>query len=306
MLEYILITGGAGFIGHHIVEELIDNNNIIIVDNLSNSNKQNINTKAIFYKINIKDSEKLENIFLEHKVIYIIHLAAQISSKYSLEFPIEDVKENIIGTINIINMAKKYKVKRIFVSSSAAVYGDLKLMPIDENCITKPISNYGISKLTMERYIEISGIDYIIFRLSNVYGPNQENIKADNGVISVFIDNILNDRDISIYGDGEQIRDFIYVKDVAKIFSIFINIENVKNTIINVSTNIPVTINELYKKLMVLANKTVNVNYLESRNIDIKYNVLCNKKLLKFTRFNFTDMEVGLNETLKYFKNLSN
>ncbi len=306
MLGYILITGGAGFIGHHIVEELIDNNNIIIVDNLSNSNKQNINSKAIFYKIDIKDSEKLENIFLEHEIIYIIHLAAQISSNYSFKFPIEDVKENIIGTINIINMAKKYKVKKIFVSSSAAVYGDLKLMPIDESCITKPISNYGISKLTMEMYIEISDIDYMIFRISNVYGPNQKNIKSENGVITTFINNILNNRDINIYGDGEQIRDFIYVKDVAKIFSIFVNMQNIKNMIINVSTNIPITINELYKKLAIISSKTANVNYLENRNTDIKNNVLCNKRLLKFIKFNFTNIEVGLNETLKYFKNLPN
>lgn len=304
-MEYILVTGGAGFIGHYIVEELIDNNNIIIVDNLSNSNKQNINTKAIFYKIDIKNNEKLEYIFLKHKIKYIIHLAAQISSIYSLKFPIEDIKENIIGTINIINMTRKYKVNKIFVSSSAAVYGDLKLMPIDESCITKPISNYGISKLAMERYIEISNIDYMIFRLSNVYGPKKKNISVDDGVIITFIDNILNNRDIDIYGDGEQIRDFIYVKDVAKIFSIFINMENIKNMIINVSTNIPITINELYKKLMVLANKTVNVNYLQSRNIDIKNNILHNKRLLKFIKFNFTNIEVGLNETLKYFKNLS-
>ena len=303
--QYILITGGTGFIGSHIVDELIYSNyNIIIVDNLSNSTIENINKNAVFYKIDIKDNKKLEAIFLKYKIIVIIHLAAQISSDYSIKFPVEDVKENIIASINIINIAKKYKVKKIFVSSSAAVYGDSKFIPINENCSTSPISNYGISKLSMEKYIQTSGIDYIIFRLSNVYGPRQRNLNVENGVVTTFINNILTNNDINIYGDGNQIRDFIYVKDVAKIFSLFINMDNVKNMIINISTNIPITIKELYTKLTILSNKTTKVNYLQNRDGDIRNNVLDNKTLLKLIDFNFTDIEVGLNETLKYFQNL--
>ena len=253
--QYILITGGVGFIGSHIVDELIYSNyNIIIVDNLSNSTRENINKNAVFYKIDIKDNKKLEAIFLKYKIIVIIHLAAQISSDYSMKFPVEDAKENIIASINIINIAKKYKVKKIFVSSSAAVYGDSKFIPINENCSTSPISNYGISKLSMEKYIQTSGIDYIIFRLSNVYGPRQKNLNVENGVVTTFINNILTNKYINIYGDGNQIRDFIYVKDVAKIFSLFINMDNVKNMIINISTNIPITIKELYTKLTILSN----------------------------------------------------
>ena len=304
--EYILITGGAGFIGSHIVDELIyENYNIIIADNLSNSTKENINKKAVFYKIDIKDNKKLEAIFLKYKIIIVIHLAAQISSGYSLKFPKEDAEENIIASINIINISKKYKVKKIFASSSAAVYGDSKSIPIDENCVTSPISNYGISKLSMEKYIQVSGMDYIIFRLSNVYGPRQKNIYAENGVITAFINNILLSKNINIYGYGNQIRDFIYVKDIAKIFSLFINMENIKNMIINVSTNIPITIKEVYTKLTILTNKTIKVNYLKNRNGDIRNNILDNKTLLKFIDFNFTDIEVGLNETLKYFQNTS-
>ena len=303
--QYILITGGTGFIGSHIVDELIYSNyNIIIVDNLSNSTRENINKNAIFYKIDIKDNKKLEAIFLKYKIIIIIHLAAQISFDYSMKFPVEDAKENIIASINIINIAKKYKVKKIFVSSSAAVYGDSKFIPINENCSTSPISNYGISKLSMEKYIQTSGIDYIIFRLSNVYGPRQKNLNVENGVVTTFINNILTNKDINIYGDGNQIRDFIYVKDVAKIFYLFINMDNVKNMIINISTNIPIMIKELYTKLTILSNKTTKVNYLQNRNGDIRNNVLDNKTLLKFIDFNFTDIEVGLNETLKYFQNL--
>ena len=145
-----------------------------------------------------------------------------------------------------------------------------------------------------------------IYRLlgSNVYGPRQKSLHIENGVITIFINNILTNKDINIYGDGNQIRDFIYVKDVAKIFSLFINMDNVKNMIINISTNIPITIKELYTKLTILSNKAIKVNYLQNRNGDIRNNVLDNKTLLKFIDFNFTDIEVGLNETLKYFQNL--
>lgn len=301
--NYILITGGAGFIGSHIVPELISKYKIIIADNLSNSIKENIDKRAIFYKIDIKNYKKLELIFKKYKIDIIIHLAGQISSKYSLNFPIKDANENIIATLNIITLSKKYNIKKLFVSSSASVYGNCKLMPIDEDCMAKPISYYGVSKLSMEKYIEISNIDYIIFRLSNVYGPKKNCNSLEKDVITTFINNILNNENIEIYGDGNQTRDFIYVKDVAKIFSLFIDKEDIKNTIINVSTNIPITINELYKKLKVLTNKATKIDYLKGRDGDIKNSVLNNEKLLKVIKFNFTDIEIGLNETLEYLKN---
>ena len=170
----ILITGGAGFIGSHIADILIQNNyKVIIADNLSTGKKDNINNKAIFYNIDIKNYNDLENIFNNNKIEYIIHLAAQVSVPNSIRNPINDANENIIATLNIIELSKKYNIKKIIASSSAAVYGIPKKLPIDELHTTIPISYYGLSKLTMEKYLILSNLNYIICRFSNVYGPRQ-------------------------------------------------------------------------------------------------------------------------------------
>ncbi|MBW5397738.1 NAD-dependent epimerase/dehydratase family protein, partial [Brachyspira pilosicoli] len=211
----ILITGGAGFIGSHIADILIQNNyKVIIADNLSTGKKENINNKALFYNIDIKNYNDLEAIFNNNKIEYIIHLAAQVSVPNSIRNPINDANENIIATLNIIELSKKYNIKKIIASSSAAVYGIPKKLPIDELHNTVPISYYGLSKLTMEKYLILSNLNYIICRFSNVYGPRQTP-HGEAGVISIFMDNAINNKDLNIFGNGKQTRDFIYVEDIA-------------------------------------------------------------------------------------------
>lgn len=266
----VLITGGAGFIGSHIVEKLLENNyNVIIIDNLSSGSIENIpNSDTLkLYQLNI-EKDDLELVFQKETPDYVIHLAAQTSVNFSISHPYYDANMNVMASIKLLELCKKYNIKKFITASSAAIYGNPKYLPIDENHPTEPMSQYGLSKLTMEKYIKLSGIPYIIFRFSNAYGPRQKSSK-ESGVVAIFNNAMKNNEPINIYGDGEQIRDFIYVEDIANICIKAINL-NVENEIINFSTNKGVSLNQLFKVMKSLYNYTLNANYLPERIGDIK------------------------------------
>lgn len=299
----VLITGGAGFIGSHIVEKLLENNyNVIIIDNLSSGSIENIpNSDTLkFYQLNI-EKDDLELVFQKETPDYVIHLAAQTSVNFSISHPYYDANMNVMASIKLLELCKKYNIRKFITASSAAIYGNPKYLPIDENHPTEPMSQYGLSKLTMEKYIKLSGIPYIIFRFSNAYGPRQKSSK-ESGVVAIFNNAMKNNEPINIYGDGEQIRDFIYVEDIANICIKAINL-NVENEIINFSTNKGVSLNQLFKVMKSLYNYTLNANYLPERIGDIKNSILSNDKaynLLKFT--NYTKLEKGLEILANYEK----
>ncbi len=297
----VLITGGAGFIGSHIVEKLLENNyNVIIIDNLSSGSIENIpNSDTLkLYQLNI-EKDDLELVFQKETPDYVIHLAAQTSVNFSISHPYYDANMNVMASIKLLELCKKYNIRKFITASSAAIYGNPKYLPIDENHPTEPMSQYGLSKLTMEKYIKLSGIPYIIFRFSNAYGPRQKSSK-ESGVVAIFNNAMKNNEPINIYGDGEQIRDFIYVEDIANICIKAINL-NVENEIINFSTNKGVSLNQLFKVMKSLYNYTLNANYLPERIGDIKNSILSNDKaynLLKFT--NYTKLEKGLEILANY------
>lgn len=292
----ILITGGAGFIGSHLADLLIEKNYfVIIADNLSSSDDSNINKKAKFYNLDI-NSPDFEKIFRENKIDFVFHFAAQASVNFSVNNPGEDAVENILGSINVLKFSKQYGVKKFITASTAAVYGVPKYLPVDETHDTTCLSFYGVSKLTMEKYTELFGIDYIIFRFANVYGPRQS-AHGEAGVVAIFADKMQNNQEITIYGDGEQTRDFVYVFDIADACVRAVECD-VKNEIINVSTNKAISINKLYELMAEKYGYKKPPVYAQERFGDIKHSILDNKKCLRLIGISpDTSVEKGL-ETL--------
>ncbi len=251
--KMILVTGGAGFIGSHIVDKLIENtHDVIILDNLTTGNKNNINPKAEFVNADIRDKDLNEKINFKD-VEVIIHQAAQINVRSSVENPMHDANINVLGTINILEMMRKYDINKIvFASSGGAVYGEPNYLPVDEDHPITPLSPYGLSKYVGEEYIKLYnrlyGIEYAILRYSNVYGERQDP-RGEAGVISIFIDKMLKNQSPIIFGDGNQTRDFVYVGDVAKANLMALNW---KNEVVNIGTGKETSVNELYK---IIANE---------------------------------------------------
>jgi len=289
----VLITGGAGFIGSHVGDLLVEKGyNVIVADNLSSGFEHNLNKKIKFYNLDI-NSLALEKVFIENKPDYVFHFAAQPCVSFSTLNPKEDAIENILGSINVLNFSKKYGVKKFITASTAAVYGIPKHLPVDENHDTTCLSFYGISKLTMEKYIELFGIDYIIFRFANVYGSRQS-AHGEAGVVAIFADKMKNNQDIVIHGDGEQTRDFVHVSDIARVCLGAIE-KDVKNETINVSTNTAISINKLFEIMGSKYNYKKHPMYDEERLGDIKHSVLDNRKCIKLFVFTpKTSIEKGL------------
>lgn len=298
MSRKVLITGGAGFIGSHVSDLLIERGyNVFVVDNLSSGNDSNLNKNAKFYNVDI-NSPDLEKVFEENKFDYVFHLAAQPTVSFSVNNPAQDATENILGSINVLKFSKKYGAKKIIAVSTAAVYGVPQYLPVDEIHDTTCLSFYGVSKLTMEKYVELFGIDYIIFRFANVYGPRQS-AHGEAGVVAIFTDKMQNNEDITIHGDGEQTRDFVYVSDIAKVCLCAVE-NDVKNEVINVSTSKAISINQLFELMAKNYGYTKKPSYTEARAGDIKHSILDNKKCIKlFGIAPETSIEDGLKSMVK-------
>lgn len=305
MKKKILITGGAGFIGSNLAEELVKRNyQVIILDNLKTGYQENLNELDVkFIKGDIKDRELVFDLVKD--CFGVFHLAAMVSVKESVENPYECYLTNVIGSINLMDACSMYRAKFIF-ASSAAIYGLNNINPKTEDMRLEPYSPYGISKYDIEKlcriYNQEKGLEYLCFRNFNVYGPKQDLNTNYGAVIPIFINRALNNQDLIIYGDGEQTRDFIYVKDVTNAY--IKGLESDKKGVYNLGSNMIITINQLAKEILNIAkNNSSKIIYQKERIGDIKESMSnCDlvKKELNW-KSNFL-LEEGLKKTIDYFK----
>lgn len=297
------VTGGAGFIGSHLTDYLLKAGyEVHIMDNFTSGHYYHDHPNAIIHEVDIR-SELAQEILAKEQPQIVFHLAAQADVTLSIKNPCEDADININGTINILEGCRKGNVQKIIFSSTSAVYGNLQKAAIDEQDLAAPISYYGLSKLSAERYIQLYqtlyGLDYTILRYGNIYGPRQT-AKGEGGVIAVFMDRIKNGTSLKIHGDGKQTRDFVYVEDVVKANIAAMTRGN--NEIFHVSTNKPTSINDLAEILIQLHPESLETVHSDSRTGDIKHSCLLNNKCCKELGWKpeFSIM-TGLEKTYQYY-----
>lgn len=247
----VVVTGGAGFIGSHLVDRLIEESHeVVVVDNLSTGKKQHLNREAVLYKLDVQSS-RLEKVFRNERPSVVFHLAAQVNERRATEDPMLDAQVNILGTMNVLHQAAHHGARKvIFASSGGAIYGEQEIHPAPESHPPKPLSAYGISKFCGEQYLtyyqRISGLQVVTLRYAHVYGPRQQT-DGEAGIVASFIQQMLNNQQPIINGNGRQTRDFIFVDDVVQA-NLAVMGQEVQG-IYNVGTGVETSINELFRLL---------------------------------------------------------
>ncbi|MFH0818648.1 MAG: NAD-dependent epimerase/dehydratase family protein [Patescibacteria group bacterium] len=300
----VLVTGGAGFIGSHIVDKLIVNKyQVIVVDDLSCGCEKNVNKKAVLHKLKVQD-EKLENIFKKNKFDHVFHLAAQKNVRVSVDNPIQDAKDNIIGSLNLLENCRKYKIRKIiFSSTGGAIYGDTNILPTTESHLNAPISPYGVAKLSVEKYLhyynKVHKIRYVCLRYANVYGPRQDP-KGEAGVVAVFISQLLKKYTPVINGNGKQTRDYVFVDDVVQ--ANILAMKEKAQGIYNVGTGIETDVNKLFFEIAKGMNLKIKPKHGPALIGEQMTSCLSNKKIKKELNFKVgTNLTVGIKETINWF-----
>ncbi len=307
----VLVTGAAGFIGSNLIDELLQfGARVIGIDNLFNGNILNVNSalknpKFIFYKADIRDFNFLLKVCEDIDIIY--HLAAFTSVPDSIIMPLSCNDINITGTFNVLECGRIKNVDTIIFSSSGAVYGETKTLPMKEDMPTNPISPYGVTKLAGEKYLfqysKTFGLNTISLRYQNVYGPKQD-MSPYSGVISKWLGNLQRNEKLLIYGDGEQIRDFVYIKDVIEANFKAALSKNAAGEVFNIGSDKKITINELAHTMKeIWGHSNVEVEYNDPRPGDIKKGYADITKARKFLKYDPKyDIHSGISDYIDWIK----
>ena len=268
------VTGGAGFMGSHIVDELIESgHDVLVLDDLSGGFKENVSPRATFVQGSITDKDLVDRLFADNKIEYVYHLAAYAAEGLSHFIKRFNYTNNLIGSVNLINASINYGVKCFVYTSSIAVYGTNRL-PMHEDLIPLPEDSYGIAKYSVEKELEVShhmfGLDYVIFRPHNVYGERQNIGDKYRNVIGIFMNQIMQEKPLTIFGDGEQSRAFTYIKDISPIIAKAPFVPNAINNIFNIGADTAYTVNVLTESVMQAMGKKVNIKRLQER-LEVKH-----------------------------------
>jgi len=302
-----LVTGGAGFIGSHIVDSLINQNQeVLIIDDLSSGFESNLNSKADFFKADIRSKECFEKI-IEFKPDFVIHTAAQMSVSVSMKDPVLDASINICGLLNILEACRKSGPLPyfVFLSTGGAMYGDIKELPARENMPAISSSIYGRSKRASEIYLDmynsVYNLKFCSLRLGNVYGPRQ-NPHGEAGVVAIFIKQILNNKQPKIFGDGTITRDYVYVGDV--VLAVQSCVEKKPENIFHIATGKETSVNQIYSNVCLALDSLVKVQYSENRPGDSQQIYLdCSLAKTELSWESTVDIENGIKQTASWFIN---
>ncbi len=301
----VLVTGGAGFIGSHVVDRLLqEGHDVVVVDNLVTGKRKNVPKAVQFYKLDI-ENHKLERIFRNERPSVVFHLAAQMNVRRSVEDPMFDAQVNVLGTLNVLEQASKHGARKvIFSSSGGAIYGEQLAFPAPETHITQPLSPYGISKLCGEHYLSyyhrLSGIQVVSLRYANVYGPRQDP-EGEAGVVAIFIQKMLRGEQAVVNGNGRQTRDFVFVEDVVEsnLMAMGPSVEGVYN----VGTGIETSVNDLYKIVVELTKVDFKEVHGPAKRGEQARSVIDSTKLHRDLGWEpKVDLREGLRRTVEYFR----
>ena len=304
----ILVTGGAGFIGSHIVDQCVAAGHAVaIVDNLweeGGGKKENLNSKATFYRADITDEATLQKIFDEVRPEIVSHQAAQHSVAISTKNPQLDARVNVLGLLNVLTNCTRIGTRKIVFASSGATYGTPARLPIDEEVPQRPESPYGITKMVTEHYLrywqEANGLTYTALRYGNVYGPRQDP-NGEAGVIAIFAKRFLNHDTVRIDWDGEQQKDYVYVEDVAR--ANVLAFDRGDNDIFCIGTGRGASVNELYHALEKITGYTPEIIHAPKRPVDIYLAYFdCSKAARVLGWKPQVSLEEGIAKTVDFFR----
>jgi UDP-glucose 4-epimerase len=302
----ILVTGGAGFIGSHVVDLFLEKGfEVIILDDLSTGRASNINSQAKFYQMDIRDP-KIRDIFEAEKPDYVSHHAAQMDVRRSVAQPLFDADVNILGSINLIECAKEFGVKRfVYISTGGAVYGEPEHVPCEETDAINPICQYGASKHTVEHYLFMYnmnyGLKYTVLRYPNVFGPRQDP-HGEAGVVAIFTGKMLANEPVTINGDGEQTRDYVYVGDCARANYLAVTVDH-KPGIYNLGWSRPTSVNDIFFALAKAIGYSNPANYGPAKVGETRHIYLNAAKANKDLGWEPTlNLDEGLANTVAYFR----
>ncbi len=311
MNRKVLVTGGAGFIGSHVADAFLERGDRVwIVDNLSSGREANLPSAAEFHRMDIGDPG-LSALFDEVGFDIVSHHAAQIDVRVSVSDPRKDARINIDGLLNVLENARRHESRVVYISSGGVVYGEPDVRPTPETAPKLPASPYGVTKLAGEQYLyyyaRVHGLDYVALRYSNVYGPRQDP-HGEAGVVAIFGRRVLAGQPLTIFGDGEQTRDYVYVGDVvqANLRAAELELDPVGTALdqraYNVGTGRETSVNELARTMMAAAGKDVPTEHAAARPGEVMHSSLDNRKLKTTGWAPATELQDGLRKTLDYIQ----